>query len=57
MEKLGVVLDDEMTKTGSIGSMCPKCGAKLDEPNKCRFCGTEPFEKRPQPPPQPQTKK
>lgn len=56
MEKLGVVLDDEMTKTGSVGSMCPKCGAKLDEPNKCRFCGTEPFEKRPPPPP-PQPKK
>jgi len=38
-----------MTKTGSIGSLCPKCGGKLEEINKCNFCGTEPFEKRPEP--------
>jgi len=50
MEKLGVVLEPEMTKTGSIGSQCPKCGSKLEEPNKCNICGTEPFEKREQPP-------
>jgi len=53
MEKLGVVLEQEMTKTGSIGSQCPKCGSKLEEPNKCNVCGTEPFEKRPEPTPQP----
>lgn len=51
MEKLGVVLEPEMTKTGSIGSQCPKCGSKLEEPNKCNICGTEPFEKREQTPP------
>jgi len=46
-EKLGVVLDDSMTKTGAVGSLCPKCGGTLEEPNKCIHCGTEPFEKQP----------
>lgn len=48
VEKLGVVLeDDSMTKTGAIGSLCPKCGTTLETPKKCHICGTLPFEKRP----------
>lgn len=48
MEKLGVVLDDSMTKTGAVGSSCPKCGEKLLTAGKCEKCGTEPFEKKPE---------
>lgn len=49
MEKLGVELDDEATKTASTKRTCPKCGYNLiqDNPPKCEHCGTEPFEKRP----------
>lgn len=46
MEKLGVVLDDDKTKTATKGKNCPKCGRKVDGPY-CDNCGTEPFEKRP----------
>jgi hypothetical protein len=51
MEKLGVVLDDEKTKTAEkTGQIkCPRCGA--DAPDcHCPNCGTEPFEKRPEAP-------
>jgi nucleoid DNA-binding protein len=48
MEKLGVVMDDSMEKTGAVGSACPKCGLKLTTPGKCDKCGTEPFEKKPE---------
>ena len=48
-EKLGVVLDTSLTKTGTIGSLCPSCGGKLEEPNKCNFCGTQPWEPKPEP--------
>jgi len=49
-EKFGVVLEDDegMTKTGSIGSKCPKCGTTLKKEKHCDECGTEPFEKRPE---------
>jgi nucleoid DNA-binding protein len=47
IEKLGVVLEDDgMNKTGAVGSLCPQCGSKLEEPKKCKFCGVEPWEKR-----------
>lgn len=48
MEKRGVVLDDSIVKTGSSGSLCPKCGKKLKEASYCNGCGTEPFEKKPE---------
>lgn len=49
MEKLGVVIDDDKTKTASVKGTCPSCGAYLvsDLPPQCSRCGTEPFEKRP----------
>lgn len=49
MEKFGVVYDDGLTKEGAQtgDKKCPKCGAKLDKPNWCKNCGTEPFEKMP----------
>lgn len=50
MDKLGVVLEDEKVKTGSEGALCPTCGTKLSKPQWCPKCGTEPFEKRPEPP-------
>ena len=46
MEKRGVVLDDEKTKTADVTKKCPKCGAELRDPDCCGTCGTEPFEKR-----------
>jgi predicted nucleic-acid-binding Zn-ribbon protein len=52
MEKLGVVIDEEKTKTASKGSSCPKCGGRVYYENsypKCEKCGTEPFEKKPNP--------
>ena len=62
MEKLGVVIDDEKTKTASTDKVCPSCGTKLPgnqqtgspdangevfPPWYCPRCGTKPFEKRP----------
>jgi hypothetical protein len=48
MEKYGVTYDnDEMVKTGGIGSNCPVCGKVLEKERYCDNCGTEPFEKRP----------
>lgn len=47
MDKLGVVLDSEMTKTSGIGSACPGCGKPLTKQNYCDSCGTLPFEKIP----------
>lgn len=52
MEKLGVVLEPDKTKTAEKGTKkCPKCGRELVENNQflmfCNTCGTEPFEKRP----------
>jgi len=54
MEKYGVVLDDEKTKTASTEEKCPKCGGKIfygkmvaREAPWCEKCGTEPFEKQP----------
>jgi hypothetical protein len=49
MEKLGVVLDDEKTKTAGQKLKCPKCGSDLPRQKYCNKCGTEPFEKRPVP--------
>lgn len=46
MEKYGVELDDEKTKTAEKGAKCPKCGAELTDPAHCPNCGTEPFEKK-----------
>lgn len=46
MDKRGVVLDDEKTKTADKDCRCPNCGAKLNEHGYCVNCGTEPFEKR-----------
>lgn len=48
MEKLGVVLDESLTKTSTVGSNCPECGMKLTKPQFCNTCGTKPFEKRPE---------
>lgn len=52
MEKLGVVTEEEKTKTASDRPTCPKCGKQLQwDPHRngpwCENCGTEPFEKRP----------
>lgn len=51
MEKLGVQLDPNKTKTASDGKQtCPRCGAELEKDsggayiNKCPTHGTEPFE-------------
>lgn len=51
MEKYGVQIDDEKTKTASEKKKCPKCGAELSVKMSlpfpvCLECGTEPFEKR-----------
>lgn len=50
MEKFGVVLDDDKTKTASEGHKCPSCSAELVslDPPMCKNCGTEPFEKKAQ---------
>lgn len=52
MEKLGVVIDEEKTKTASKDERCPKCGSllyprKTGDIPQCPNCGTEPFERRP----------
>lgn len=54
MEKYGVVLDDEKTKTSSVDERCPKCGGPIEYGAiiqkgfpYCPKCGTEPFEKKP----------
>jgi len=47
MDKLGVVTDDERTKTAGTDKACPKCGGPLKEDANvptCDNCGTEPFE-------------
>ena len=46
MTKLGVVLDDDKTKTAGKGSdrICPICGSKLDDAGACPVHGTQPFE-------------
>ena len=46
MEKRGVQLDDEKTKTASLTNHCPTCGRELREEFHCEACGTKPFEKR-----------
>lgn len=50
MEKFGVVLDDEKTKTAGSQKNCPQCGTEL--PNSsvahCVNCGTKPWEKVPE---------
>jgi predicted amidophosphoribosyltransferase len=54
MDKYGVEIEQDKTKTGEAGSSgkCPKCGRELpqDQPNYCNNCGTEPFERRPEKP-------
>ena len=62
MEKLGVVIDDEKTKTAGEVKTCPSCGRALpgnQQPGVldangenwpawyCLNCGTKPFEKQP----------
>ena len=49
MTKLGVVLDDQKTKTATTDSeseerVCPRCGKTLDDAGACPEHGTEPFE-------------
>ena len=50
MEKYGVEMDEEKTKTAGSSSKCPKCGRDIPqrEPPFCRNCGTEPWEKQPE---------
>jgi len=49
MEKLGVVLDDEKTKTAGTDHRCPKCNSVIEHMDDgfphCPKCGTKPFEK------------
>lgn len=49
MEKYGVVVQDDNTKTASTVAVCPKCGKPIDvaTPNYCKDCGTLPWEKKP----------
>jgi hypothetical protein len=49
MDKFGVVIDPEKTKTASETRHCPDCGRVIDKatPNYCEDCGTKPFEQRP----------
>ena len=56
MDKYGVVLDEEKTKTAGTDEKCPKCGSALGfgkmiakEFPFCPKCGTEPWEKKPNP--------
>lgn len=49
VEKRAVVLDDDKTKTASEEKTCPGCGDPMQEKQYCMRCGTEPFEKRPDP--------
>lgn len=46
MTKLGVVLDDQKTKTAEQGEVriCPICGKELDDAGACPDHGTEPLE-------------
>jgi nucleoid DNA-binding protein len=49
MTKLGVVLDDQKTKTAdsdpqTAERVCPVCGKTLDDAGACPEHGTEPFE-------------
>lgn len=54
MEKLGVVVDEEKTKTGGITvykhEICPECEEGVVDRSgnvpTCPICGTKPFEKR-----------
>jgi len=50
MEKYGVSTDPgDLTKQGSEGVVCPRCGAKAEKHGdvyKCPTHGTEPFERR-----------
>lgn len=48
MEKYGVVVEKDDTKTASDDAACPKCGDATEKHGtvkKCDSCGTEPFEK------------
>lgn len=53
MEKYGVDLDPDKTKTASQTKHCPVCGQELEKDgagnyiNKCPTHGTEPFERKP----------
>jgi ribosomal protein S27AE len=53
MDKYGVQFDDEKTKTAATTSRCPKCGRGLSKmellEQHCPNCGTQPFEKKPNP--------
>lgn len=59
MDKYAVELDNSLVKLASKGGNCPKCGRLLHAkdgasgafvpPQYCPDCGTEPFEKRPEP--------
>ena len=53
MDKFGVVLEegDGKTKTGAVGTNCPKCGGQLEEEAYCDNCGVEPFAKKAPPTP------
>lgn len=48
MDKLGVQVDESLTKTASTGKKCPRCGAEVSLHGtvpQCPKCGTAPFEK------------
>jgi len=54
MEKYSVVTDDELTKEGQEGAAkCPSCGSdQVDYTGNvpvCPNCGTEPWERKPEP--------
>ena len=51
MEKYGVVMDKDKTKTAHSKPTCPMCGRTVSHSNEkgvpyCIQCGTEPFEPR-----------
>ena len=46
MEKYGVVLDQDLTKTASETQTCPECGTHLNDQGFCDRHGSAPFEKK-----------
>lgn len=49
MDKYGVVVDDDHTKTAGKDPKCPECGSPVDTSGnvpRCPKCGTKPFEKK-----------
>ena len=47
MEKYGVQINDNWTKTAGSTNCCPDCGGKVDTrymTPRCEKCGTKPWE-------------